>query len=184
LHSVFKALAERKADNAIQGFVVFSVWIGQESKPCTVGVSLCNALLFLLLVEGQGENTGKIIESVTTILNHGMTGFATDCELYQDAKSGSDCGVIAFWPEIGTMKVSKCSPSGLRMMSEMHDVMSRNEAIKELLITDGKLRTGGIRIMNMEAFIEVEEGRSQPVPDLYGKLKQFVPNLPEEIQGL
>jgi hypothetical protein len=177
LHSVYKALAKKKSDD----FATFDIWIDSEGIQCTLAVFLCNHLTFLAVIGGQGECVAESVKKIGILLSNGMDDFSADCELYKNVKS--DSGVIAFWPEIGTVKRSKCSRSGLRRMGEIHEEMAKNEVIKEIVTMDGKLGVAGVRMVNMEGFVQAKmEGRGQPVPDLYGRLKRFVPNLPVDVQ--
>jgi hypothetical protein len=192
LFPIYKKLAkEPSADQ--KRFIPFQVWIspllaGTDDSPVgvpmTLGIGVWEEISFFLVIIGHDEVDGILGEAYDLLAN-GMVDFANECASYPTNLKTKTTGIIAFWPDTGNIRRSRCSRRALERMGEGHDEFAKHRMLQEVTTWDGQTQMTGMRLMDVEVFVEVDaKGPFQAMESAYTKMKQFLQNLPDDLQKL
>jgi hypothetical protein len=190
---LYGAMARRTAGHADEQFMSFSLWISPlvagsgespQAAPMTLAVAAWAELAFFILVVGHEEVTA-ILDEALALLANGMCDFAGECAAFVVGAKSLAPGIVAFWPETGIAKRSKCQPRTLQRMASCHDEFAAKPMLQEVTTSDGQAYVTGIRLPDVEVFVETDvKGPSQAIVDIYTKMKTFLPNLPDDLMKL
>jgi hypothetical protein len=195
---LYSVLAKKKVGHVKEQFDTFNLWIspllaGMDESPVPVPMTLAVALWgegtheemsFFSVIVGHDE-VNTILEEAKELLANGMCDFASECGSFQSAQRSSASGMIAFWPETGIVKKTRCGRATLQRMAACHDEFVGNKMLQEITTHDGFVQMTGMRLMEVEVFVETEvKGQSQSIAETYAKMKTFLPNLPEDLHKL
>lgn len=150
-------------------------------------VMTCKELSFFVLIkEHKDKNT--VLSHICDLLMNGIYDFSLECRRYstKDQQKDKITDIIAYWPHSGILKMSPCKPETFTQISEIHNEMAKNEKLLEFLSNNGETQISGLNLISFEVFTEVEfKGNLRTaVEETYAKIKQFLPNLPDDLQEL
>ncbi|OHT08094.1 hypothetical protein TRFO_23551 [Tritrichomonas foetus] len=139
--------------------------------------------------DGKSDKVERILKKIKKILRSGMNDFAAECENLsnKNKKQTKINGVLGFWPYSGIVRKSPgCNSETLARIAFIHKEMVKNEKLLEYISNNGDTQVSGMRLMNIEAFAEVESKGTlkSMVEETYSKIKKFFPNMPNDIQDL
>jgi hypothetical protein len=190
---LYGTMAKRGAGYAEEQFTSFSLWISPlvagsgespQAAPMTLAVAAWAELAFFVLVVGH-EEVSAILDEAAALLANGMCDFAGECAAFVVGTKALTPGIVAFWPETGISKRSKCQPRTLQRMAWCHDEFAAKPMLQEVTTSDGLAYLTGIRLPDVEVFVETDvKGPSQAIVDIYTKMKTFLPNLPDDLMKL
>jgi hypothetical protein len=195
---LYAGLAKKRGGHRKEGFDKFNLWIsplvaGMDESPDPVPMTLAVAswgegtneeVAFFSVIVGHDE-VGGILQEARELLANGMCDFASECGSFQLPGRSTGTGIIAFWPDTGIVRKSRCSTRTLQRMGACHDEFAANKMLQELTTHDGVAQVTGMRLMDVEVFVETEvKGPFQSISEAYSKVKAFLSNLPEDLQKL
>jgi hypothetical protein len=190
---LLEAILRDRQGKKEEQFTSLPLWIapqmvgsGESAVPVPMVITVIESgdLSIFVLLDRQSE-IDAIIESVTKLLLNGLQDFALECASFSDSGKTKASGTIALWPDTGIMKASPCPTPVLQKMAEYHDDFTRNQMVQELITCDGQTQVTGIRLIDVEVFIQADsKGSYTSMTDTYARLKTFLPNLPSDIQKL
>ena len=190
LHPLFKKMVKMQPEYAEERFSSLKVWVPpgivpdvDSVAPMTMAVIRWRKMTLYMLVKGQDE-ISDVLERVKALLDNCMRDFAVECEATNVKVKSKATGILQFWPETGVLKKSKCEYSA-RRMAEACDAFASNRILQEMIVFDGQIQTTSVRFLDVEIFVETEEPKGTlGVQASYAKIRNFVPNLPEEFSKL
>jgi hypothetical protein len=192
LFPIYRKLAKEPAAGQ-KRFVSFRLWIspllaGTDDSPIgvpmTLGVSVWENISFFLVIIGHDEVDG-ILGEAHDLLANGMADFASECASYPTDLKPKTTGIIAFWPDTGNIRRSRCSQRARERMGETHNEFAKHRMLQEVTTWDGQTQMTGMRLMDVEVFVEVEaKGPFQAMESAYTKMKQFLQPLPDDLKNL
>lgn len=160
-----------------------------DQKPILYHLSVmtCNDLSFFVLVKDH-EDKETVISTIKELLLNGISDFSLECRRYSNREQSKEkfSGIAAYWPHSGIFKYAQCKPETFSQMADIHSEMSKNDKLLEYVSFNGETQISGLNLLTFEVFAEVEcKGNLRAsVEDTYSKIKQFLPNLPDDLQDL
>lgn len=152
-----------------------------------LSVMTCNDLSFFVLIK-DNEDKESILENIKNLLINGISDFSLECKRYSTREHHKDklSGIAAYWPYSGIFKFAPCKPETFCQMANIHNDMTKNEKLLEFISYNGETQTSGLNLLTFEVFSEVEcKGNLRAaIEETYDKIKQFLPNLPDDLHDL
>ena len=203
----FGAISSKREDFETGRFLTFPLWIDfsefgwikEESKLHETSLSVVSfgSLSYYVLLDSQSSEITAIHAKLLSLLSNGISDFAVECESVSKEKLEGPPAIV-YWEDTGAFKTTSFENTPqkgektpvdytpiLQKMSLMHDEFLQMKHLKELSILQNQKYLTGIKLPKIETIMEIKPEAGKPfIADAYARLKELIPNLPQDLLNL
>ncbi|EAY05975.1 hypothetical protein TVAG_123990 [Trichomonas vaginalis G3] len=191
----FRTIAAKLPDFETSRFMTFPIWINfdeygwtkKDGLPheCSLSVFNSCSISYYVLLDAPSTDIASPLAKLLSLLSNGIAEFAVECESSPKEKIEGNPAVI-FWSDTRATKMSATTDIPfIQRMADMHNQFAETSNLRELCILQNQRYLTGMKLPKVEVIMEVKSDGQKPfIVDAYARLKELIPNLPQDLSKL
>lgn len=189
------AIASKMPEFETSRFITFPIWINFDERgwakrdnqvhECSVSVFNSGSVTYYVLLDAPSTELATPLARLLSLLNNGIQDFAAECESSPKEKIDGPPAMI-FWSDTRATKMSQITDLQLlQRMADIHNEFLEVPNLREICISQQQKYLTGMKLPKVEAIFEVKGDTNKPfILEAYARLKELIPNLPQDLSKL